>query len=296
MRRNHFYTVYFFLAVATMTAVSNSFVIVPDSPLIFCSKSTNRCVRHHRILGSNLNHHNYDSDVGCHSGKDAKRSHTNTNTISTRRNLLLTTTAATGGLLVLGDGVANGNVANAAATTMTNYQTYNDEKYGFSITIPTTWNKMNEVTSLGDRRSIVVYTDPTIPSTSIIIVYTPIRDDYTSLNSFGSVDQVATQTILPKSTLFDEDSNVVAQMLSATSTKQSYIFDYIQQIPQQQQPLTHYRTIFTLCTPKADQVSSAGATLVTITLQTPESEYTTNTATTRTKDMFDTIIDSYQRT
>jgi PsbP len=176
--------------------------------------------------------------------------------------------------------------SSAVAASEGKPQTLRDEKYGFTIDLPSNWSQLEDVTSLSDRRTIRVYTDPSDPSTSMVIVYTPIRDDFTSLNSFGSVDQVAAQTILPKGRLADVDTEVTAQMISATSTKQSYIFDYLQQVPQAQQPWTHYRTIFTLG--KA-QGNTAGAVLVTITLQTPELRYPMMQST------LDAIIDSYQR-
>ena len=165
---------------------------------------------------------------------------------------------------------------------------------------------MNDVTALSDRRAIVIYTDPNESSTSIFIAYTPIRDDYTSLSSFGSVDQVATQTILPKSNLLNEDSTIVAKMISAISTKQSYIFDYIQQVPEQQQPLTHYRTIFTLGSSTSNSntgSSTAGAMLITITLQTPESRYSSSSSASSNNNnkssakqiLSDTMMNSYTR-
>ena len=189
----------------------------------------------------------------------------------------------------------------AATSSSSSYQTYIDSKYGFSIDIPSNWSKMSDVTALSDRRSIVVYTDPNDPSTSILIVYTPIRDDYTSLSSFGSVDQVAVQTILPKGNLLNEDNTIVAKMLSATSAKQSYIFDYLQQVPEVQQPLTHYRTIFTLGSSKnsGENIMAAGAMLVTITLQTPESRYSSSSSSSSNNNseqaIFDTMINSYTR-
>lgn len=188
--------------------------------------------------------------------------------------------AATGSLLT---------VPPSFAATSLSFQTYTDEKYGFKIDLPSNWSKMNDVTALSDRRSIVVYSNPNEPSTSILIVYTPIRDDYTSLASFGSVDQVAVQTILPKGNLLNEDNSITAKMLSATSAKQSYIFDYLQQVPEVQQPLTHYRTIFTMGT-RSSESDSAGAMLITITLQTPENRYDS-----KEQSIFDAMINSYTR-
>lgn len=198
-------------------------------------------------------------------------------TNGSRRKFMLQSFAAASLLSVRGS---------AAVAASDSKQTYRDEKYGFTIDFPSSWTKMDDITSLSDRRTISVYTDPSDLSTSLLIVYTPIRDDFTSLNSFGSVDQVAAQTILPKGNLADVDTDVTAKMISATSSKQSYIFDYIQKVPQVQQPMTHYRTIFTLGNA---QGNTAGAVLVTITLQTPESRYST------IQSAFDSIIDSYQR-
>jgi PsbP len=220
--------------------------------------------------------------------------------VSSSRRHWLKTIATTGSLLPFLTVTVQPSFA-APAPSPSSFQTYADKKYGFSIDIPSNWNKMNDVTALSDRRSIVVYTDPNEPSTSILIVYTPIRDDYTSLSSFGSVDQVAVQTILPKGNLLNEDNTIVAKMISAISAKQSYIFDYLQQVPEVQQPLTHYRTIFTLGSPKNSGEDgnnsasmSAGAMLITITLQTPESRYNSN-ANNSEQAVFDTMINSYTR-
>ena len=220
----------------------------------------------------------------------------NCDTSTTRRSWLNTITsstmATTGSLLTMSTITSQPSYA---ATPSSSFQSYTDAKYGFSIDIPSNWSKMNDVTALSDRRSIVVYTDPTDPATSILIVYTPIRDDYTSLSSFGSVDQVAVQTILPKGNLLSEDNTIVAKMISATSTKQSYLFDYVQQVPEVQQPLTHYRTIFTLGSTKSsnEPVISAGAMLITITLQTPESRYSNRNNS--EQPIFDKMINSYTR-
>jgi hypothetical protein len=72
-------------------------------------------------------------------------------------------------------------------------------------------------------------------------------------------------------------------MLSAESKKQAYFFDYVTKVPNQ--PETHFRTIFSLATAAA---GGAGNVLVSITAQTPESEYEAM------KPLFDKIIDSYK--
>jgi PsbP len=159
--------------------------------------------------------------------------------------------------------------------------TFNDAPHGFSIAIPSTWSKSE--TELNDRRKIVVWGDPNDAKTALFIAYTPVRDDFTSLASFGAVDQVAAQTILPKAELAGDDS-VEAKMIAAVSAKQAYMFDYTQAIANIQPP-THFRTIFTL---QQGATGGAGAVLVTITLQTPEERYAASL-----KPLFDKIIESY---
>ena len=129
--------------------------------------------------------------------------------------------------------------------------------------------------------------------TLAFIAYTPLRDDYTSLASFGSVDQVAQTTILPKSDLAGLKDT--SQMLSATSKNNAYYFDYITTPVVPTEPgsgsgsLTktlkpqHFRSIFTMLPLKG----AAGLTLVTITLQTSEERYGD------VKGVFDSVIDSF---
>lgn len=161
------------------------------------------------------------------------------------------------------------------------WTTFNDSKNGFSIAIPSSWSQSEQ--ELFDRRKIIVWTDPSDTSTAAFIAYTPVRDDFTSLGSFGSVDQVAAQTVLPKGKIMDENSENESKLISAVSAKQAYIFDYVQKIGSTQ-PQTHYRTIFTL---QQGATGGAGAVLVTISLQTPEERYTS------VKPLFDKMIDSY---
>lgn len=127
------------------------------------------------------------------------------------------------------------------------------------------------------------------------IAYTPIRDDFTSLASFGSVDAVAQATILPKGEIAGVSDN--SKMLSAISKKNAYYFDYttlpvVEVEPgsgsgsttKQLKPL-HFRTIFTLLPLK----QGAGSTLVTITMQTSEEKYG------GLKGLFDQVIDSFEK-
>lgn len=162
-------------------------------------------------------------------------------------------------------------------------KTFNDPTHGFSIQLPSAWPMTEQ--ELFDRRKILVWTDPNDATTALFVAYTPVRDDFTSLSSFGSVDQVAAQTILPKGKLMDENSETTAKMLKAESRKQAYMFDYTQKVTSQQ-PEIHFRTIFSL---QQGATGGAGAVLVTITAQTPETNYG------NVKSTFDAIIDSYSK-
>jgi hypothetical protein len=158
---------------------------------------------------------------------------------------------------------------------------YNDEIHGFSIQVPASWTFSSQ--TLADRRRISIWKDPDDQSgqTVVFVAYTPVRDDFTSISSFGSVDQVAAQTILPKGQLAGVD--VSSDLLSASVKNQAYYFDYTQTVPDVQ-PLTHVRAIFSL---QQGATGGAGAVLVTVTAQAPEELYQ------RKKDVFDRIVSSY---
>ena len=70
---------------------------------------------------------------------------------------------------------------------------YTDKTCGFQMKVPSSWERSEQ--SLPDRRKIVLYIDGSSGDGNddknlIFIAYTPVRDDFTSLSSFGSVDQV----------------------------------------------------------------------------------------------------------
>ena len=183
--------------------------------------------------------------------------------------------------------------ANAESTSL---ETYTDADYGFRLSTPTDWKK--SIQTLSGRRKAVFFTQDSsdgIIDTLMIIAYTPIRDDFTSLASFGSVDAVAQATILPKGELGGTSDE--SKMLSAVSKKNSYYFDYVTtpvvpveagsgsgSLTKQLKPM-HFRTIFTLVPLK----TGAGSTLVTITVQTSEEKYQ------GLKGKFDEIIDSFDK-
>jgi hypothetical protein len=197
----------------------------------------------------------------------------NGNAVASRRDWLLSSSSSAA--------VAFGLLGSPkAASAESKLSTFDDPTHGFSISVPEDWTKSTQL--LNDRRSIVVWTDPADAKTALFIAYTPVRDDFTSLASFGPVDQVAAQTILPKSNLGGIEG-VEAEMISAESKKQAYFFDYFQSI-ENVQPPTHFRTIFTL---QQGATGGAGAVLVTLTLQTPEERYSS------VKPLFDAMMDSY---
>lgn len=74
---------------------------------------------------------------------------------------------------------------------------YEDLECKFSIKIPAGWEQ--SIQSLPDRRKIVLFFKPdSDQKTFVFLAYTPVRSDYTSLGSFGSVDEVrCSQIMLP---------------------------------------------------------------------------------------------------
>lgn len=207
---------------------------------------------------------------------------------TTRREWFVTTSAA---LLATSSGRMGVLPANAAATTTTKKNAiqltpFDDPTRGFSINVPSEWTFSKQI--LRDRRELFLWQDPGDGSTALSIAYTPIRDDFTSLASFGTVDQVAAQTIMPKGALAGNEDDAFAKMLSATSAKQAYLFDYRQTVPltadNNSGVPTHFRVIFAL---QQGATGGAGSILVTITAQTPEARYP------MLQPSFDAIVDSF---
>ncbi|GMI32686.1 hypothetical protein TrCOL_g5723 [Triparma columacea] len=143
------------------------------------------------------------------------------------------------------------------------WKDYKDPNYNFVLSYPSDYIYTSQ--TLADRRVLQLFVSPTSPSTSLFISYTPVRDDYTSLSSFGSVDQVGQMTILPKSEL--AGSGVESEMISSVSKSDAYFFDYKVKVKDEDK---HLRSIFTLC----DGINgAAGKVLVTITGQCKEEDY-----------------------
>mmetsp|Transcript_28450 Transcript_28450/g.40253 ORF Transcript_28450/g.40253 Transcript_28450/m.40253 type:complete len:249 (-) Transcript_28450:103-849(-) len=163
----------------------------------------------------------------------------------------------------------------------TKYTLYKNENCGFQINVPSTWEKV--VQQMPDRNEITLFLDPTSDRKTLLsMAFTPIRDDFTSLSSFGSVDQVAQAVILPGGEISGQ--KIESKMISAESKKSAYIFDYTSKPPQIEDQ--HYRTIFALA---VGATGGAGSILVSITAQTPESNYA------NLKSVFDDIEESYKK-
>mmetsp|Transcript_30970 Transcript_30970/g.37734 ORF Transcript_30970/g.37734 Transcript_30970/m.37734 type:complete len:265 (-) Transcript_30970:445-1239(-) len=179
------------------------------------------------------------------------------------------------------------NVINSSdpAIAASEFETYVDKNCGFQISVPVGWEKTTQ--EISDRRRIEFWFDPSSfkddDKTLIFIAYTPVRDDYTSLGSFGSVQQMAAMTILPKGNLAGANEGLKSEMISADSKKNAYIFDYTVQ-PTPNEINRHFRTIFFLA---QGATGGAGAQLVTITAQCPETKYSD------VKKTFEEVINSF---
>ena len=118
--------------------------------------------------------------------------------VKDRRKFLMDTTTTATSVVACSVVLSSVLPLNAMAVENNNLslETYQDDDCGFKVSVPSNWEK--SVQSLRDRRKIVFFTDPSSSSSSdqeknlFFIAYTPVRDDFTSLSSFGSVEQVRT--------------------------------------------------------------------------------------------------------
>ncbi|CAB1100376.1 unnamed protein product [Ectocarpus sp. CCAP 1310/34] len=135
-----------------------------------------------------------------------------------------------------------------------NAQTFTDDALGFNFDVPDGWERNDA--EISGRRKIVVYTSPTTPGANAFVAYTPARGDFTSLGSFGTLDEVS-KTVLPQAT------DVSSRMVESYTYKNSYVYDYI--VDQEGRPEKHIKTMWVLF-PEQGQ-------LATITAQCNESDY-----------------------
>ena len=276
-------SVLFFLA---LLPVSSSFFIIPPS---FSIANDARI-----ITKLNLIREQYEAQVVTESEVVNDESN---GLLLSRRSLWNRSITTLAGAYTLST-IPPSNAAESTATA-TRMEQYNDVEYGFHFSVPTTWEITEQ--KLSGRRKALFATDLTSKDADTgtietfgFVAYTPVRDDFTSLASFGSVDNVAQMTILPKGDLAGQGDE--STMLTAVSKNNAYYFDYIATpvVPiedgtpssgalTKKLKAQHFRTIFTLLPLK----NSAGMTLVTLTLQTSEEKYAT------LRGLFDQIIDSF---
>jgi hypothetical protein len=76
---------------------------------------------------------------------------------------------------------------------------------------------------LSDRRTLSLFLSPSDPNTSLFVAYTPVRDDFASLGSFGSCEAVGEMTILPKGEV--GGTEVRSKMLEAGNYKGAYLYE-----------------------------------------------------------------------
>jgi len=161
--------------------------------------------------------------------------------------------------------------------TLPSMSTYKDPLYNVSFDYPTSWVLTTQ--NLSDRRTLLLFVSPEDPDSNVFLAYTPMRDDFTSLGSFGSVEEVGLRSILPKGEL--QGSDVVSEMIGIESKKNSYYYDYTIGIPDG--PERHLRSVFTM-TSSANKKTNAKM-LLTFTVQSKSTVYKTSSA--------NSIIDSF---
>ena len=160
---------------------------------------------------------------------------------------------------------------------------YKDARYGVSMGIPDGWTATQN--ELPDGRRIVTAADPNDIDTNVFLTFTPIRPDYSSLGSFGTIDFVA-NTILPQcgdisyACSFSKGDGIEGKMVSQAVLKGNYFYDYT--IEQKGGPLRHLKSIVGI---KADGGSSL---LVGLGAQCLESKYGAESATLKA------VIDSFK--
>eukprot|EP00752_Nemacystus_decipiens_P004213 g3850.t1 len=166
-----------------------------------------------------------------------------------------TTTAASRLDFIRGAGAAVTVVAGAVLSPKaSNAEVFTDDVLGFKMDVPDGWERNDA--EISGRRKLIVYTSPKNPGTNAFVAYTPARGDFTTLGSFGTLDEVS-KTVLP------EADGVSSRMVNSYTSKSSYVYDYI--VNQQGRPEKHIKTIWILF-PDQGQ-------LATITAQCNEVDY-----------------------
>lgn len=161
---------------------------------------------------------------------------------------------------------------------------YQDKTTGIKLSVPSSWATSTQEVS--GRRKIDFFVDTTSSDnpeeqTLLFIAFTPVRDDFTGIGSFGTVEDVGQTTILPKGEIAGAADNE-SRMLNSETKKGSYFFDYTVKVDGQAK--RHLRTIFTLI---LGATGGAGNVLVTVTAQSLDSNYG------KVEKLFDQIFNSY---
>lgn len=107
-----------------------------------------------------------------------------------------------------------------------------------SFSVPAEWKLLSDSANenLGGRR-LVVYSDPDNTDINCFVLITPVRGDYTSLGSFGTLDAVQ-DTVIPKGAGIESD------LISSASSAGRYTYEYTISVPEQ--PKRHLTTVFSL--------------------------------------------------
>lgn len=161
-------------------------------------------------------------------------------------------------------------------------KTYTDERYGVSIGLPDGWTAVPN--QLGDGRRLVLATDPNDESTNVFIAFTPIRPDYSSLGSFGTIDYVAS-TVIPQcgangECRFSNGDAIEGKMISQGLVKGNYFYDYT--IEQKGGPKRRLQSLFSI------QADGASSILVGVNAQCIDSKHAALAST------FKDVINSYK--
>lgn len=129
-----------------------------------------------------------------------------------------------------------------------------------SFEVPPDWTQLSDTTSaVSGGRRLVVYSSPTDADFNCFLLLTPVRGDYTSLGSFGTLDSVQ-DTIIPRG------EDIDSKLISSSSSSGRYTYEYTILVPGQ--PRRHLKTIFSL----------AADNIVTFNVQTREETYSPEVA------------------
>lgn len=145
---------------------------------------------------------------------------------------------------------------------------FTDTRYGVSVTLPSGWSAVPQ--NLPDGRRLVLATDPSdeTKNTNVFLSFTPIRPDYSSLGSFGTIDYVGS-TLIPQCGVdpckLKNGDGVEGRMLNTETVRGFYSYDYT--IASNGGLTRRLQSLFTV---KADGASSI---LISLTAQCIEDRY-----------------------